>query len=158
MNFKEKKVIADRISVWYDEYVDRYFSDISRFGHLKNRHIDVDDKILMRRITNEGLYFSSTFSGLSETMIVELCLCGLHKFKDEVTLYMADRDDHEDYKLFINTDRVIGKSYYKNPQLHNWDNGAVECMDFIIAIKHRLEDNGFYIATVYPVCSDFDNW
>lgn len=158
MNFKEKKIIADRICQWYDEYVDKYFNDVSRYGHLQYRHINVSDTVLMRRITREGLYFCSTFSGLSESKIVELCRWALHEFKEEVALYMGDREDDDDYKLYVNTDTVIGKSYLKNPQIHNWDDGAILCTDFVIAIKHRCEDNGFYITTVYPICSEFDNW
>ena len=158
MNFKKIMLLAQKIQEWYDDYVDEYFSDISRYGHLFSRHINVDKDTLIRRITRDRLVFSSTFIGLTEQEILKMCLDGLHKEKEAVSLFLADRDDDGDLKVWVETGKKIGIAYMKDPQKHDWSQGPKECRDFIIALKHRREDNGFFITTVYPICDEFDNW
>lgn len=154
-NFKAKQKIAKSILTWYDDYVDRYFdTTIYQFGHTKAKHVNIPDSELKKRACREKLVFASSFEGMSDDSLVNMFVRALHTYKNEVALYLADTDDSKPYELYVDTDRVIGKAFIKNYQLHDWKEGPKKCTEYIILINHR-KGGGFNVLTCYPITEEF---
>lgn len=143
-NYDERKA---NIMKWLPTFLKENYNE-KRMGHLLERHINIDDQSLIKRVVKEGKYSATSFYGDEKTIIAALNGV-LISNADEIASFLAD----DGCEMWVIEDEmpaeISGSGYFRSKE-HDWNEGAKECTIVRIAIKKRANCNEPFICSIYP--------
>lgn len=138
------------IGKWIHSYINSEFRNLNRYGHLIRRHLNQNPADMMKRSAKEKENISSFYG--REQDVLALVHQTLLDNAEEIADWLADDTDRLPwvvYGSFID-DSVTGKIIMYSGKF-NWDDGPVDCNEFVVALSKIEHNNAFRIRSCYPI-------
>lgn len=135
---------------WILNYIETVFTDVSRYGHVFERHINQETARMCERCARKRENISSFYG--NPTDVVNLLHATLKENADEIADWLADDSDDQDWIIYgaFRDSRVTGKIILYSGN-HDWSDGAIECREFSVVLAKMKHINGFKIRSCYPI-------